>query len=155
MAYRSMPAQAKAAVREFLHFDMTKAKDIYVQDQLTWGHVEPLSASPGSAPPMVVVVPRSVADGSWGGSVRDKASVSAASAAAGGGAVGVSSGASVTGAGVGGGMRGRQSLYAASDAGGAAGGGPRMSLIGGLPRAAGDVSGGLVWETQSNATGRR
>lgn len=56
MHYRSMPARAKAAVREFLNFDMSRPKDIYVQDQLTWGSIE----APGAA--SVLIVQRSALD---------------------------------------------------------------------------------------------
>lgn len=38
--YRNMPVQAKAAVRAFLNFDMARPKDIFVQDQLTWGTID-------------------------------------------------------------------------------------------------------------------
>ncbi len=44
MHYRSMPAPAKTAVRQFLNFDMSRPKDIFVQDQLTWGTIDRPSA---------------------------------------------------------------------------------------------------------------
>ena len=51
-----MPAQAKAAVRDFLNFDMSRPKDIYVQDQLTWGSIE----APGAG--AVLIVQKSALD---------------------------------------------------------------------------------------------
>lgn len=38
--YRYMPPLARAAIRVFLNFDMTRPLDIFVQDQLAWGVVE-------------------------------------------------------------------------------------------------------------------
>ena len=38
--YRSMPPNAKAEVRAFLKFDMTRPKDIFVHDTLTWGTID-------------------------------------------------------------------------------------------------------------------
>lgn len=145
-----MPAQAKAVVREFLNFDMSKPKDIYVQDQLAWGTIELQSGSSDAASTgasIVLVVPRSVAGSLNGGSVKDKASVSGANRAAGNAAVAGASSASVSGA-----ARARQSLYAASDAGG-----PRATLHGRLSMLGPptDDGRGLMWEVQSSATGRR
>lgn len=39
--YRDMPSSAREAIRKFLNFDMASAKDIFLQDQLQWGVIEP------------------------------------------------------------------------------------------------------------------
>jgi len=127
--YRSMPAQAKAAVREFLNFDMTRPKDIFVQDQLTWGTIETLADAPPSS---VLITTRSGLNVS-GDEHIDKESVSAGTAV-------VDQMLADNG-------RLRQSLYAASDAGG-----NRMSMI--LPSRR-DSAGVTMWETQSSATARK
>lgn len=50
--YRNMPANARQAVRQFLNFDMSQAKDIFFQDQLAWGVIE---QQDGNARPMLIV----------------------------------------------------------------------------------------------------
>lgn len=35
-----MPSAARQVVRQFLHFDMSQARDIFFQDQLAWGTIE-------------------------------------------------------------------------------------------------------------------
>jgi hypothetical protein len=60
MQYRHMPAAAKAAVRTFLNFDMSRQKDIFVQDQLAWGAIDAPSSGAGQA--SVLIVQRSALD---------------------------------------------------------------------------------------------
>jgi Tfp pilus assembly protein PilP len=49
--YRHFPPSAKQLVRDFLHFDMSVQKDIFVQDQLAWGLIE----APRGPPPMLIM----------------------------------------------------------------------------------------------------
>lgn len=48
--YRRMPSSARAEIRNFLSFDMSKPVDICMQDQLAWGMVE----APRGPAPMVI-----------------------------------------------------------------------------------------------------
>jgi hypothetical protein len=59
--YRYMPSAAKNEVRAFLKFDLSRPKDIYIQDQLTWGAIDgpPGGAQGGSS---VLIVQRSALD---------------------------------------------------------------------------------------------
>jgi hypothetical protein len=52
--YRTMPAAAKAAVRTFLNFDMSRQKDIFVQDQLAWGAIDAPVSGAGQASVLIV-----------------------------------------------------------------------------------------------------
>jgi hypothetical protein len=38
--YKHMPASARQLIRQFLKFDMSRATDIFFQDQLAWGTIE-------------------------------------------------------------------------------------------------------------------
>eukprot|EP01032_Pedospumella_encystans_P026936 gene26936-30454_t len=49
--YRDMPSTAREAVRIFLNFDMRKAVDVFVHDQLAWGMME----APKSDAPLLIV----------------------------------------------------------------------------------------------------
>ncbi len=60
MQYRHMPPAAKTAVRTFLNFDMSRQKDIFVQDQLAWGAIDAPSSGAGQA--SVLIVQRSALD---------------------------------------------------------------------------------------------
>jgi hypothetical protein len=55
-----MPPAAKTAVRTFLNFDMSRQKDIFVQDQLAWGAIDAPSSGAGQA--SVLIVQRSALD---------------------------------------------------------------------------------------------
>lgn len=53
--YRYMPAAAKNAVRSFLNFDLSRPKDIYIQDQLAWGTVDgPPGGGPGGSSVLIM-----------------------------------------------------------------------------------------------------
>jgi hypothetical protein len=38
--YKHMPASARQLIRQFVKFDMSRATDIFFQDQLAWGTIE-------------------------------------------------------------------------------------------------------------------
>ena len=38
--YKNMPASARALIRQFMKFDMSRPLDIFFQDQLAWGTIE-------------------------------------------------------------------------------------------------------------------
>ena len=52
--YRNMPSNARTLLRQFLNFDMTRPKDIFIQDQLTWGTIEMLDSHEKMGPVLIV-----------------------------------------------------------------------------------------------------